>query len=102
MRVSFIRFNDAIQTYVSPDTGLCLQQRRWLTVVTYDWANGARVRQRNFPSVCAVYAYLNKLSIGGYLDDSAYHDAWEQTLAVAERIHSLGFDPDCESYGRFE
>jgi hypothetical protein len=50
--------------------------------VSTGWTQGSRVRAKRHANADAVYAYLNKLSAHGWLDDSALLDAWLKTLVV--------------------
>lgn len=78
MQVSFIRRNTSSQ--ISHCYGGSVRYFEWFQLGTTGWTNGARNRVKTFNSFTAVYAYLNKLHIGRYLDDSSYERAWIKVL----------------------
>lgn len=61
-----------------------------IEIVTSGWTQGARYRQKRFPNTLRLFAYLNKLHIHGYLDDSSYHTAWEQVLEIMDIVPDDG------------
>lgn len=54
----------------------------FLTIGTVGWASGSRNRTKHVKSFDAIFAYLNKLHIGGWLSDSEYDEAWGIALEL--------------------
>lgn len=54
----------------------------FIEIVSTGWEQGARCRQKRFPSFERLFAYLNKLHVHEYLDDSNYESAWAMVLEV--------------------
>lgn len=81
MKVSFIRFNRAIQVNsIRPEklsSVWCSDKESFsfFTVFTVGWETGARCRIRNLQSLRNVEAYLRKLNEGGWLSSTDYDQA---------------------------
>lgn len=69
------RFHHTVDGKVAPP-----RRYELIEIMTSGWTQGARYRQKRFPNVERLFAYLNKLHIHGYLDDSTYNAAWLQGL----------------------
>ena len=63
-------------------TRMSIRSFIWIQVLTTGWDKGSRNRTKNFSSYAAVYAYINKLHIGGWLSDEDYHSAYTLVLAL--------------------
>lgn len=103
MKVHNIRFNQSIQVdlhyvdEVSVEVGLAEVNELgtikydgrsfpWIQVFSTGWTGGARNRVKNFSRMDDVFAYLNKLNAGGWLNDDDYYHAWQIALIVQEAM----------------